>query len=171
MPDISAFASALTSLNAAKDIAQAMIGLRDTAAFQTKLIEFQRKLIEANNAALAAQEERSVLLARIATLEQQVARLETWHTEKQNYELKEVASGAFAYVLKQSARGSEPEHWLCAQCYQNNKKSILQVHRRDVSYEYHQCSECHAEVRVEKLKFARPVVTTARRNPLARWDG
>jgi hypothetical protein len=91
MPDMSAFASALTSLNAAKDIAQAMIGLRDTATFQAKLLEFQRKLIDANDAALAAQEERAALLTRVSALEKEVTRLEAWHGEKQNYELKEVA--------------------------------------------------------------------------------
>jgi hypothetical protein len=31
-----------------------MIGLRDAASFQTKLIEFQAKIIEANNSAFAA---------------------------------------------------------------------------------------------------------------------
>lgn len=169
MPDMSAFASALTSLNAAKDIAQAMISLRDTATFQAKLLEFQRKLIDANNAALSAQEERAALLERVGALEKEVARLEALHADKENYELKEIAPGAFAYVLKQSARGVEPEHWLCTHCYQNNKKNILQVHRRDVSYEYHQCPECCAEVRVEKPKFARPVITAGRRNPLSRW--
>jgi hypothetical protein len=57
MPDLTAIAAALSSLKAAKDIAEAMIGLRDTAAFQGKLLEFQSKLIDANNAAFSAQEE------------------------------------------------------------------------------------------------------------------
>ncbi len=39
MPDISALASALSSFKAAKDVAEAMIFLRDAAAFQSKLIE------------------------------------------------------------------------------------------------------------------------------------
>jgi hypothetical protein len=40
MVDISSIAAALSSIKAAKDIAQSMVGLRDTAAFQAKLIEF-----------------------------------------------------------------------------------------------------------------------------------
>lgn len=165
---MSAFASALTSLNAAKDIAQAMIGLRDAKAFQEKQIEFQKQLIAANNATLAAQEERVALLARIDALEKEVARHEERRLEKQNYELKEVEAGAFVYVLKESVRGAEPNPWLCVRCFENSKKSILQANRRDVSYEYHQCAECHAEVRVEKPRFARPIITTTRRNPLGR---
>jgi hypothetical protein len=41
MPDFSAIAAALSSLKAANDIAEAMIGLRDTAMLQSKLLEFQ----------------------------------------------------------------------------------------------------------------------------------
>jgi hypothetical protein len=87
MVDMSAIASALASLKAAKDIAEAMIGLRDSAAFQAKLIEFQSKIIDANSAAFAAQEERATLLGRIRELEEQMAELEAWEAEKQRYEL------------------------------------------------------------------------------------
>jgi outer membrane lipopolysaccharide assembly protein LptE/RlpB len=68
MVDISAIGSALASLKAAKDIAEAMIGIRDGAAFQAKLIEFQSKLIDANNSAFAAQEERTALTEEIRRL-------------------------------------------------------------------------------------------------------
>src|ERR1700733_13027016 len=126
MPDISAIASALSALNAAKDIAQAMITLRDTAAFQGKLIEFQSKIIDANNAALVAQEERVATLERIRDLEKLVADLEAWEAEKKRYQMEEVWSGATAYVLKEEAKGTEPIHWLCANCYNSRKKSVLQ---------------------------------------------
>jgi hypothetical protein len=55
---------ALASFKAAKDIAEAMIGLRDAQAFQAKLLEFQSNLIDANNAVFAAQDERTALLVR-----------------------------------------------------------------------------------------------------------
>jgi hypothetical protein len=96
MPDLTAFASALASLKAAKDVAEAMIGLRDTAAFQGELIEFQSKIIDANDSAFAAQEERAALLKRIGELEKQVADFKAWETEKQRYKLEQVDAGAFA---------------------------------------------------------------------------
>src|SRR5467141_3021959 len=98
MVDVSAFASALASLKAAKDIAEAMIGLRDAQAFQAKLLEFQSKLIDANNAAFAAQDERVALLERVHALEKELASLKAWEADKARYELKEVGSGTFAYV-------------------------------------------------------------------------
>ena len=78
MPDLTAIAAAVNALRAAKDIAETMIGLRDTAAFQGKLLEFQSKLIDANNSAFAAQDERSTMLQRISELEKEVTSLKAW---------------------------------------------------------------------------------------------
>src|SRR5690242_16345846 len=108
MTDLSAIATVLTSLKTAKDIAETMIGLRDAAAFQGKMVEFQSKIIDANNAAFAIQEERAAMLSRIRDLEKQVADFERWETEKQRYELKGLGYGSFAYMLKPDARGAEP---------------------------------------------------------------
>lgn len=124
--DPSSISVALTSLKAAKDIAQTMISLRDTAAFQDKVIEFQSKILDAQQAALSANEERAGMLETISNLEQEVADLKAWETEKQRYELKSVGNGTFAYVLKEDTESSEPFHFLCTKCYEDRKKSILQ---------------------------------------------
>jgi hypothetical protein len=126
MVEISVIASALASLKAMKDIAQAMVGLRDSAAFQEKVIEFQSKILDAQSAISALQEERSVLIERIRTLEEEVTKAKAWDAEKQRYQLQAVDRGAFAYVLKPEVQGSEPPHWLCANCYSKGHKSFLQ---------------------------------------------
>lgn len=126
MPDLTAIAQLLTSLKAAKDIGEAMLGLRDAAAFQGKLIEFQSQIIDANNAAFAAQEERAGLLERVSKLEKEISRLEAWETEKQRYQMKDLGVGAIAYVVKASMQGTDPVHCICASCYERGKKSILQ---------------------------------------------
>lgn len=127
MPDISAIAAALSALKGAKDIAESMVALRDTAAFQGKLIEFQSKIIDANNAAFAAQEERAAMLERVGDLEKEVANLKAWDAEKQRYQMQQVWPGATTYVLKEDAKGPEPIHWLCAACYQAGEKGVLQL--------------------------------------------
>jgi uncharacterized coiled-coil protein SlyX len=121
----------MSSLKAAKDLAQAMIDLNSTVAFQAKAIEFQSKILDAQNSAFAAQEERSALVQRISELEKEVARLEAWETEKQRYELKGVGygNGALVYQLKPDAAGAEQPHSICANCYQSGAKSILQSDR------------------------------------------
>ena len=72
------------------------------------MFEFQSKIIDANNAVFAAQEERSSMLERIRELEKQVADFEEWKTKKEKYELKAVMPSAFAYMLKPEARGTAP---------------------------------------------------------------
>jgi hypothetical protein len=148
VPDMIAIAQALNAFKAAKDIAETMIGLRDTAAFQGKLIEFQSKIIDANNAAFAAQEERSSLLQTIRDLEKEVTDLKAWEGEKERYELTDISggNGSLAYVIKEELRSGAPLHCLCANCYQHNKKSILQ--RRGVfspEANYALCPECKTQ--------------------------
>jgi hypothetical protein len=131
MVGITEIAGLMTSLKAASDIAQAMVDLRDAAAFQAKTIEFQRTISDALGRAIAAQQERAALLETVDELKKEVADLKEWETQKQRYELRETSDGgALAYALKDQARGTEPAHWICAQCYEDAKKSILQPETR-----------------------------------------
>lgn len=135
-------AAALSSLKAAKDIAESMVGLRDAAAFQGKLIEFQTKLIDANNATFAAQDERAVMLERIRQLEKEMADLKTWETKEQEYELQNLGFGAFAYMLKPEARGTKPAHWVCTNCYEHRHIAIMQnVMKKGIGQEW-TCPSC-----------------------------
>src|SRR4051794_6216029 len=122
MVEITAIASVLSSLKAAKDIAEAMITLRDSAAFQSKVIEFQSKILDAQSSAFSANEERTTLVETVRQLEKQIADLKAWDREKERYELKEFASHAMAYEVKESMRGTEPVHQICTTCYEHAKK-------------------------------------------------
>jgi hypothetical protein len=104
-----------------------MIGLHDIKIVREKAIELQAQILTAQSSALAAQSDQFALLEKVRSLEQQITDLEAWDREKKRYELKAIDSGSFAYVLKPDASNSEPPHWLCTTCYQNGKKSILQV--------------------------------------------
>jgi hypothetical protein len=153
MVDVSAISGALMALRAANDIAQAMIGLRDASAFQSKLIEFQAKIIEANSSAFAAQDERTALLQKIAELEKEMAGFKAWEAEKERYALQEVGTGSLAYVVKESMRGTEPPHQICATCFQHEKKSILQP---DTDGWYHvlRCPECKTTIKTKMHEFS-----------------
>jgi len=152
MPDLSAVAAALSSFNTLKSIAQAMIDLRDAQAFKAKIIDFQNALIDAQGKVFSVNDERAALIERVGELEKKVADLEAWETEKQRYELKTIAAGSFAYVLKPSAQGSEPPHQICANCYQSGKKSILQKEPGSIAHqtlgrpEMYCCPECKTKI-------------------------
>jgi Zn finger protein HypA/HybF involved in hydrogenase expression len=161
--DITSISSALASIKAAKDIAQSMVNLRDTAAMQAKIIEFQSKILDAQSAASSAQEERATLIERVRNLEQEVARFKQWDTDKQRYELKNWGQGAFACVLKVDATPPEPPHALCVTCYDNGKKSILQFNGqvRIPEMAWH-CPSCKAKVMAHsRVLLPKPPVTSA----------
>ena len=110
--EISAF---LASLKSAKDIAQAMVDLRDEAAFQAKAIEFQSTILDAQGAAFASEENRAALVNRVRDLEQQVTRMEAWESEKQRYGLKQLGQGTLAYAVKKACAArrthNKPRPW------------------------------------------------------------
>jgi hypothetical protein len=126
------------SIKAAFDIAKGLKDINDVTIRNGAIIELQEKI-------LAAREAQSALLERISELEKKVASFETWESEKQRYELKNVGAGSLAYVLKDDMRAGEEPHQICAACYQHGKKSILQpkaVYPDKTLY----CSECKAQI-------------------------
>jgi hypothetical protein len=133
----------LTSLRAALDIAKTMIGLRDAEAFRGKSIELQGLILEALEKAIESREAYSAQIDHIRTLEAEMANLKAWGAEKARYQLKNIGTGAVAYMLKPDARGSEPPHWLCPNCYANGKKGFLQPSPVQVGHGFSfKCTSC-----------------------------
>jgi hypothetical protein len=85
MPDLTAIAQGLTALRSLKELGQAMIEVRDAAAFRDKQIEFQGRIIDAQNALFEIQQERAGLVERVSDLEKEVTRLKDWENEKRRY--------------------------------------------------------------------------------------
>lgn len=142
-----AIGTAIASLKAAGDLAGGFLKLRDMAQVQGRVIELQSLILAAQQSALAAQGEQFALLEEKRALEKHVADLEAWEREKERYQLQEVGRGSFAYTLRPEARGSEPPHMLCPNCYQQGRKSLLQA--TDVLMQrqrVHRCPACAAEV-------------------------
>ncbi|MGD0419802.1 MAG: hypothetical protein ABSA68_09550 [Xanthobacteraceae bacterium] len=136
-------AAAVTGIRSALDIAKAMVGLRDAEAFRAKSIELQSIVLEALNKAIEARESYAAQADRVRALEAEVADLKAWGGEKEKYELKPNFGGGVAYMLKPDARGTEPPHWLCPQCYANGKKGfLLPADHTGGIHRTYTCSEC-----------------------------
>lgn len=142
---MSDLAVAVAKLKAAKDIAESMASSRDAAALQEKQIEFQSRLLEANNAIFAAQEERLAMLERISELEKRVAREEAWERKKQRYELISLAPNVVAYAPKEPMQGAEAPHYLCANCFAQEKESFFQQRAHGVYVKFG-CNTCKEEL-------------------------
>lgn len=149
MADLSALSAAAMSFKAAKEIAEGLVGLRDTALVESKAIELRSKILDAQSSVFQANEERAILIEQVHELEKKLGALNAWNTEKEKYELKEIVEGCFAYALKVDQTSSTPYHELCTSCFQNGKKSILQLVRRDIGRaEVKVCHDCGSEIYV-----------------------
>ena len=109
--------------------------------------EVNTKLMQANAVALASQEKQSALATKVQELEKECMRLKDWGQEKERYELKEIASGLFARIEKGFVGSLQSAHKLCANCFEQNSKAILQQQNIDVGRKLSlTCHRCKAVV-------------------------
>ena len=137
----------LTSLKTALEIAKALWSINDTTERNSKILDLQRAIGDAQLSAINAREAHSAQIDRIRDLEAEITHLKTWKGEKERYDLKTVGHGAVAFVLKPSMRGTEDPHWLCPDCFERRQKSYFQLDatgRRGVWT----CGTCKAHIYV-----------------------
>jgi len=152
MPDLIAISQGLSALKATSDIVKALIGLRDYAQILEKTVELNQQIATAQAALISAHQEQSSLLDQVHALEKEITDMETWNAKKDDYELCAVSAGALAYMLKQSTRGTEPPHWLCTNCYENSKPSIMQAFGEIGGKRIYKCPRCENTFRTYDIQ-------------------
>lgn len=143
MTDIEA---GMAGLKTAFDIARGIRDIADAAERNSKIVDLQRSIMDAQAGAIQAQQLHTEDVKRIAELEAEIAHLRTWEGEKQRYVLYSPQAGATVYALKPGMEAGEPPHWLCANCYQQSKKSILQGKSTQSRTATWECPNCTSVV-------------------------
>jgi hypothetical protein len=140
--------AAIQSAKALGELVKAAHGLANYNEFVTAVYEVNAKLMAATGIALASQEKQSMLSNRIAELENELRELKNFERESQRYQLTKFAfGGGYAYSLKPGMENAEPPHYLCANCMNQRKKSILQP-----SVEaFLRCSVCREEIQIAHI--------------------
>jgi hypothetical protein len=130
----------LGALKTAFDLAKGLKDIDNAVSRNGAIIELQERI-------LTAQQAQSALLEQISALEAKVASFETWESEKENYELTQLAQGGVAYVLKPDKRDGKPPHGICPNCYEQRKKSILQTNGKQTWMDhFFKCPSCSTHV-------------------------
>jgi len=160
MTDALTIGGALSATKAAFDLTKAFVDVRDATKVQAVKFELMGLLLQ-------AQEAEAALIAEKRQLEERVRALETWNGEKQRYELQNVGQGdGFAYGLKAEAQGSEPDHKLCAHCYEHGKKRLLQPHTiPEGRAQVLMCSDCKEQILVRGVAETRVFAAGTRPPP------
>nr|WP_306267621.1 hypothetical protein [Pararhizobium sp. IMCC3301] len=150
---------AITSIKATTEAVKAVIGLRDKAKIDAALQDINAKLLATQGIMLTAYEERRALLAQVEELEKARMQVENWKREAARYQLKQIPPTVLVYALKKPVQGGEPEHYICPNCYNDRKKSLLHRKPSASGGEIIKCDNCSYEQRIGVAKpFSRPNV-------------
>jgi hypothetical protein len=141
--------TAISALNNVKELAKAILQLNVSAALKEQAIETQSAIIEVQSGMLAIQSQYQSLLEEKDGLKKQLIEMENWESEAQNYALTEIGYHAFAYSLKPDVETASPSHWLCANCYQAKKKSILQRDGNKLGRPLYVCHLCKSNLVIQ----------------------
>lgn len=108
-----------------------------------KYSEFLGKINELNSIVLDLYQEKSKLIQEKTDLEKKIMDFEQWENEKSKYCLYELDTEVFVYSYQKNENNVEPMHYLCANCMNNRKKSILELNSEweDGSKHYY-CKSC-----------------------------
>lgn len=120
------FAGAVASMSAAKDISQSLVTLRDGEMIRSKVFELTNSLMELQQQLMNAQVEQMNLVKQVGELQTALSNAQSREDSRTRYQLHQFPMGNFAYALKPEFQGSEPEHFLCSNCFDKGDKVTLQ---------------------------------------------
>jgi negative regulator of replication initiation len=147
--DLTLIQGTISGLKTASDIARGFMALKTEAEIQAKVIELQSVILNAQSSALAANADQSATADEIRTLKEKLANAESWNQERGRYALLAVDTGVYAYALRKSSADGEPPHWLCARCFNEGKKTVLQSGGESQYFGTdYACHTCKSTIRV-----------------------
>jgi hypothetical protein len=141
--------AALTGLKTLGELTALVIRTKADSAITEKAIESQSVLISVQNTILTLQAQYHALLEEKQALKKQLADIEDWNTEATKYELHDMGDGVFVYVQRPEHKTLAPAHWLCARCYNEKYKSILQRTSTDRSGNIFYCQKCENTLTIQ----------------------
>lgn len=147
MFDMGTIAAALSSLKNAKDLAESLTDAKQALETDRVKAELLPLITQAYTQVLEARLAQADLADELREAKAQIAKMEEWKREAQRYRLQSIGADAYCYVLKPEAAGEEPPHGLCQNCYENQRKAVLQLARVENRYRILACPHCRAEVR------------------------
>jgi hypothetical protein len=160
--DIPAIASFLNSLKATADVAKGLIALNAETAVKEKVIELGGIIIDLQQQASTILMEQHKLIDENNTLLQKIKQMENWKKTKTQYELAEVSAGIFVQLHDKAEHGGEPSHWACERCFQDQKRSVLQLQFETAGSRTFMCHRCKNSIEVS---FNNPYSRLSRNEP------
>ena len=145
--DMAIIQSTVTGLKTAFDIVQGMSKLKTMSEVQGKVIELQQVILAAQSDAMTANAQQYAAADELRKLKEELSRTKHWETEKTRYALFETDRHGLVVALRKSqAVVGEPAHFLCAHCFDNGKKAILNNMRSPDHFTVWLCPSCKTQI-------------------------
>jgi hypothetical protein len=84
MVDMAIIGGFSNSLNIALNISKAMLGIRDQAMIQEKVLELTSEIMSAQQSAIGAVTAQATVIDRVRELEEKIVAMATWETDQAN---------------------------------------------------------------------------------------
>nr|WP_064494320.1 hypothetical protein [Pseudomonas chengduensis] len=123
------FSAAVSSANAAKDISQSLMTLRDEELIRSRVFDLTQNLMDLQQQLMQAQIEQMKLVEELRSTKQALHSLEESGKQADKYERHKLAHGGFAYRLKAEFREGGVLHYLCSNCFEMGKHITLHRER------------------------------------------
>ena len=138
---------AFTSIKSALGMVKLISDSRKDANLQERTIELRDVIISIQSSFAELYERYSSLLSENGELKEEITQIHQWESTKSIYDLTKSKFGTYVYAPNESHPNSNPLHYLCTNCYDNRKKSILQVTKRASStYYMYTCPYCSMKI-------------------------
>jgi superfamily II helicase len=131
-----------TSVNSAITLAKSIATVASDATIKVKSIELLNTIIDLQGGILSLQSEYQSLLQEKYSLEKKFMEVNSWEQEKAKYELVKLGEGVHVFALKRTYESSIPFHYICPNCYHENKKSILVAEYTSSKDSKYVCPKC-----------------------------
>jgi hypothetical protein len=120
------FSTALGLLKTITGTTKRFADAREEFKVNEVAIQLQGITLDLQSEMMMIQSDYQNILHSKEDLEKKLIEQEGWDKERARYHLESVGDGIFVYLLNPTANDIEPPHWICAHCYEEKKKSILQ---------------------------------------------
>lgn len=146
IPEITALFS---SIKTAHDLVKSLCSLKVEKETAKVLMDTLKVLLSVQSDAYSVLAKCDELVKTKETLEKKIAECDQWTQTESQYKLEEIHRGLFVYTPKHQDEHHQPNHWLCANCWQERKKSILQAEYHHDTAAAYTCQRCKAKIAIQ----------------------
>ncbi len=160
----------MKSLNTAKELytgIKTLVDQGELIANRKEALYLLDLALQASAEAMELQHSNALLKQEATELNAKFEKLAAWfQSEQPKYQLLALADNALVYTLKPDQQTAQPIHYLCANCFTNQQKSILQADGYVSVERKLSCHICNAYVlyRDKRDDFSPQVFSTKRRD-------